>query len=395
MLMFEYIEDLYIEFYKEMLGQVVLTKESDTLSNFYILCLDDRAFTEKQARYIVTLMKKYQTPHWDTLFNYSQLIDAPKFKKSFRTIDHSKRVYIEKLPEGKVVICFKFPYAFKQVFDKEILEHVDGKNTGGYDPAWQARKINFFDVNPISIYEFAVAHNFEIDETVLHAVSETETAWDNSEALTPVGTVTASTVTLVTGNSVSQEFFKQHGQETVEKNQFLAKSMGYPVKLNQPAATVLEKIVSDRSNTFWLQESSQLLELYKLLECKICVILDRTDDKVPWIKHFVAEADALNIDKSKIKICFRESKDQGQQFNAWVKDSGHGGKMDAGDIYIFDHKPAKWLFKNTNFVKIVVTTSKFPPTASLTKDWIDSHPCAIYLSDIKPTVKGNKKLVKL
>jgi hypothetical protein len=171
--------------------------------------------------------------------------------------------------------------------------------------------------------------------------------------------------------------------------------MGYPVSLGRAPTTVLEKIVTEKSNTFWLEETSDLLKIYKELECKICVIIDRTDVKQVWIKEFVSDAAALGITASKIKVCFRENSDQDQGFNSWVKESGHGGKVDEGDIFLFDHKPAKWLFKNPNLITIVVTTSKFPPTASLTRDWIESHPCAIYLSDIKPTVKGNKKLVKL
>jgi hypothetical protein len=397
MLKSNYIEDIFIEFYRRFLNLFPLTygQEMDALHSFYELCVDSKPFTEKQAGYMIMLMKKFKHDVCEQDFDYNDAIITPKFKNPFRVIDSNKKIYIDKASDGKISICFKFPFGFKATFDKEITECVRNRNTGTYDSELQVRKISFFDVNPISVYEFAVKYHFEIDDSIMYAVAETETAWGNIDHLTPTSTVVENNVIFGGKNEISHEFFAEHSTKNISKNLFLSKTMGYPVSLGRTPTTVLEKIVTEKSNTFWLEETSDLLKIYKELECKICVIIDRTDVKQVWIKEFVSDAAALGITASKIKVCFRESSDQDQGFNSWVKESGHGGKVDEGDIFLFDHKPAKWLFKNPNLITIVVTTSKFPPTASLTRDWIESHPCAIYLSDIKPTVKGNKKLVKL
>jgi len=81
--------------------------------------------------------------------------------------------------------------------------------------------------------------------------------------------------------------------------------------------------------------------------------------------------------------------------NKWIKNNNLGGKIEDSDILIFNHKPAKWVFKEDNFVKILVTTMINPSTHAVTKDWLETHPCVIYLTDIRPTVKGNKKIVQL
>jgi hypothetical protein len=221
-------------------------------------------------------------------------------------------IYFEKDSDGKISICFKFPFGFKETFDKEITECVRNRNTGTYDSETQARKISFFDVNPISVYEFAVKHHFEIDDSIMYAVAETETAWENIDHLTPTSTVVENSVIFGGKNEISHEFFAEHSTENISKNLFLSKTMGYPVSLGRAPTTVLEKIVTEKSNTFWLEEISDLLKIYKELECKICVIIDRTDVKQVWIKEFVSDAAALGITASKIKVCFRESSDQDQ-----------------------------------------------------------------------------------
>lgn len=397
MLKSNYVEDIFIEFYYRFLNLISLTstQELDALHSFYELCLSQKPLTEKQAAYMITLMKKYKHDICDKDFDYINAVTSPTFKNPFRVIDNNKKIHIEKTIDGKISVCFKFPFAFKSTFDREIIEHVRNRNTGTYDSETQVRKLSFFEVNPVGVYEFAVKHGFEIDDSIMFAVAETETAWGNIEHLTPKSSIADTGVVFGGKNQISHEFFAQCATENILKNLFLSKTMGYPISLDRAPQTVLEKIAVEKTNTFWIEENSKLLKIYQELECKICVIIDRTDVKQVWIKQFVNDAAALGIAASKIKVCFRESSDQDRGFNAWVKELGHGGKVEEGDIFLFDHKPAKWLFKNPDLIKIVVTTSKFPPTASLTKDWIDSHPCAIYLSDIKPTVKGNKKLVKL
>jgi hypothetical protein len=397
MLKSQSIEEAYKEFYKEILQNFwqLPSREADALSSFFDLCISDRAFTEKQASYMITLMRKYHNVVCDEKFDYSDLLDNPKFKHPFRVIDENKRFYIERSKDGGIYMCFRFPYVFKSTFDKEIAELTENKSGFRFDQESQSRRINFYDFNPIVAFEFAQRHGFEIDESVLHAIAETETAWNNQDQLTPVSIIDAEKILLQAKTQHSQEFFDTQCSGVYLKDLFLAKSMGYPTKFDKTPVNIVEKIAAAKTNTFWIQENSKLFELYKTLNCKIAVILDRNDDTKNWIKNFTDSAEKSGIDRSKIKVCFRDNSKEKNEFNEWIKNNQHGGKVEDGDIYLFDHKPAKWLFKESNYVKIVVTTTKFMPTAPITKDLITTHPCAVYLSDIKPTVKGNTKLVKL
>jgi hypothetical protein len=116
---------------------------------------------------------------------------------------------------------------------------------------------------------------------------------------------------------------------------------------------------------------------------------------LPWLQNFVADADKSEVSREEIKVCFRDSKESDSGINEWIKIAGVGGKVETGRILIFESKPAKWLFKSDIDVTMLVTNNIFPSTSSMTKDWLRSHPCVIYLGDTRPTETKGQKIVEL
>jgi hypothetical protein len=169
--------------------------------------------------------------------------------------------------------------------------------------------------------------------------------------------------------------------------------MGYPAR--DLHSSPRSNLVSSLENSFWIKENQQFFDLYKEVNGKVCIILDRTSNVLEWLQRFVADADASGVSREDIKVCFRENKTESKGLNDWVKLAGVGGKVDTGRIFIFETKPAKWLFKEPKDVKIVVTNCLYPVTNNLTKDLISSHPCVIYLGDIKATEARGQKIVEL
>ena len=96
-----------------------------------------------------------------------------------------------------------------------------------------------------------------------------------------------------------------------------------------------------------------------------------------------------------IKVCFRDSSQSTSQLNAWIKENELGGKVQEGKIFIFNHKPAKWLFKNDISVKIIVTNNLYPDTVISVREWIKSHPCVFYVGNIKPSLQKEINIVDL
>jgi hypothetical protein len=101
------------------------------------------------------------------------------------------------------------------------------------------------------------------------------------------------------------------------------------------------------------------------------------------------------MDTTEIRVCFRLDKDEDHGFNQWVKDSGYGGKVEGGKIFIFQNKPPKWLFSENIDVKIILTNSLYPVPSTTTQTWMDTHTCVCFVGDIKASHVKEKKIVEL
>jgi hypothetical protein len=146
---------------------------------------------------------------------------------------------------------------------------------------------------------------------------------------------------------------------------------------------------------FWLKSNEDFFNIAKLITGRICIVLDRTSNTLQWLQTFISDADRAGIFRDEIKVCFREDKTDTSGLNQWIKGAGVGGKVESGRILIFESKPAKWLFKDNKDVKLLVTNNIYPPTNTLTRDWFSSHPCVIYLGNIKPSEQKGQKIVEL
>jgi hypothetical protein len=392
-----YIEDIYLEFYHRSLSSASLDidpKDSDACENFYQLCSANKPLTEKQANYLIRILKKYKSKICDSTFDYTEDLKEPKFKNAFRIIEDTKRIYIDQEESGKFVVCVQFPYKFKEIFDTE-MEIKYHYPSYVWDEKRYARKADFFKVNFLQLNSFVLEHGFVIDETFQKVVADLEQAIENQENIVPYSTVKNGQVELQLCSDDVREIFLSLDHADLNQQMLSAKTMGFPLRLEKKPENLLEKISSSSSTLFWMKDITELFDLYKRLRSKIVIIIDRAQDTMTWLNDFVEKSEICGIDRQKIRICFRESKNQDTGLNQWVRDNKLGGKVDSADILIFQHTPSKWLFKEENFAKILVTTMINPPTSMITTDWFDSHPCVIYLSDIRPTIKGKRKIVDL
>lgn len=391
-----YIEDVFVEFYSHLLISPIKIDDSDIapIDNFYNLCVVNKPLTEKQANFIIRLLKKYKSKISTSKFDYTDQLVNVKFKNPFRVIDNTKRIYIDQSENDNHLLCLQFPYSFKEVFDKEF-----GSRHHNLDFVWDekryARKINLYKVNFLQVYSFVTEHGFIIDESFQKLVYDLEHALENQEKIIPYSEAENSKINLHLSNKETLEYFSKYISLDICKQMFIAKTMGYPVKLVKKPKTFIEKISSSKSNIFWLKEISSLFEIYETLKFKIAIILDRAQDNIAWLQEFIEQSEISGISKEKIRVCFRDTKSNNTGLNQFIKDNGVGGKLEGADILIFQHSPPKWIFKEENYVKILVTTMITPPTAVITNNWIASHPCVIYLSSIKPTLKGKNQIVEL
>ena len=390
-----YAEDVFLEFYDLVVGLKLRVQPQDlsALTSFYNIVSVDNQLTENQANFILKLFQKYKIPAELANFSFGGPIEKLAWKKSFRIIDFTKRVFVEIDASGRPMVCMRFPYQLKKSFEEEFPSKNHADNSNFWDHDQKIRKLSLYDHNLIHIHEFVKKHGFEIDDTFLIALGEVEEIWQSSESVIPCCDIIDDQVSLINAPSDALEYFSNNLTGKLANDLMLAKSMGYLYR--GQAISFLERISANSSNAFWIKENTNFLQLVKSINGKVCVILDRASRSRDWIKSFVVDADAVGVSRDDIKICFRLTKDEDHGFNQWIKDAGLGGKVEDGKIYIFNHKPAKWLFKDNNDVKLLASNNLFPSTNTLAKDWFSSHPCVIYLGDIKPSEQRGQKIVEL
>lgn len=390
------IEDLFLAF-----GDMVLDPFSTQVpypdygacENFYNIIKSNNLLTKNQANFAVKLLNKYNHLMLEQGIDAKALLASLKWKNTFRELDFTKRCFVEQ-DEDKIWYCFKFPYQLKEIFDKEFSSS-NSFSSGVWDSERRIRKLDFYSYSVIQVLEFLKKHQFEIDQSVLDAEDESESIWENKESIEPYAVIENNMVVIRNATEEAEEFFSNNKKNSINDDLMLVKQMNYVLRDHNPK-THMEKIASVEKNSFWLKNTESALRLFESLDTKICLIMDRSSDYISWIKELVKTADILNIDKSKIKVCFRESKDSDHKdLNSWIKSEGLGGPISQGKLFIFLNSPAKWLYKDLNSFTIVATNMINPPTNNTTQSLFRHHPCIIYIGDIRPTKFKEKQIVEL
>ena len=394
MLSSEFAEDIFVEFYKLVVQQKISIQGQDfsPISSFHEKIINNGELTKNQANFLIKLLEKYKAVSAVAGLDYRNQLNNIKWKKLFRVLDLSKKIYVE-LREGRLEICLKFPYQLKKEFEDDI-ERRDTLHTHSFwDPDDKVRRLDLYHYNLITLYEFACKHNFEIDDTFMNVLSDVEEIWQNSEDAIPRCEIGLEGVQLKNASDDTIEWWQNNKTNSITKNLLLAKSMGFLYQ--EKPRNLVEKIATSQENSFWIKTNQEFFALAKSFSGKICVLLDRSSSTLPWLQNFVADADKNEVSREEIKVCFRDNKDSDSGLNEWVKHAGVGGKVETGRILIFESKPAKWLFKEGNDVTLLVTNNIFPPTNTMARDWFMSHPCVVYLGATKPTEAKGQKIVEL
>jgi hypothetical protein len=390
-----YAEDLFESFYELYHSENLPCQQQDLspMESFYLKIINGEPLTQNQANFLLKLLEKYKTIAAMAGLDYANTLSVVQWRQPFRVLDLSKKIYVDKDDKGQVWVCLKFPYQLKKEFDGEIHGGLDHHTTSFWDAEKKVRCLSLYDFNLVQLYEFAQKHNFEIDDTFMIALSDVEEIWQNAEQVLPFAVISNNTVFLNNATEDAEIFWDRKAVGSHGDNLLLAKSMGYMYQ--GPPTNIIENIAASPSNSFWIKTNKDLFSLYNSITGKVVIVLDRTGNTLAWLDQFIRDVDNAGIPRNDIRVCFRESKESDTGVNSWVKSNSVGGKVEDGKILIFEYKPAKWLFKQSEDVKMLVTNNLYPPTNQLTKDWFESHPCVIYLGDIKPSEQRGQQIVEL
>lgn len=391
-----YIEDLFVDFYSAAIqGKIELVNQDHSVClSFYTAVEDNKALTEKQSNYLLRILSKYQRQAEVAGVDCGDLIQTPVWKHPFRVVDNTKLISVEQDETKTLWIVIKMPYILKEKLDT-LIQTTTHFSHSAWDSDRQVRKIKFYNCNLILLNDFATENNFVRDESFLYALATVEQIWQDQEIAAPMSRITNGVVELINAPQDAATWWDQHQTNDVAHDLFLAKGLGYPALIDKLEKTVIEKITSSAASSFWTKNLTDVFDIFKKVNGAIAVIVNKDRESLQWVQAFALAAQTV-VDNTDIKICFRLSKhEDNQQFNDWIKDSGFGGSIESGKIFIFQGKPAKWLFSNSHDVKLIVTNSLYPIPSSLTQDWMASHPCVLYVGEQKASNIKDKTIVEL
>lgn len=390
-------EDAFLSFYHQIYTGIVPidSRDHSAVLNFYNIISVGDALTENQAKFIVKLLKKYQK-YWNTLpEDITHVVENPQWRQEFRKIDLTKEIFVE-VEDNVPWICLKFPYMLKESFEKEIIHDSEGfLRFFGDDQYWdkerRLRKLNLHNYNILHIYDFVQRNGFKIHESFIEAINLVEDIWNNEETITKKSKISNGKIVLINADEEILDFFEKK-KKNFESDLLLAKSMGF--FFDKKPKSVIEKIAASEETWFWHNNLKNLMTVLATIDGKIVFLLDRSSDFKTWLLKFKLLLDEIN-NQHAVRICFRLNSSEDTEFNTWVKENGFGGKVDEGKFLIFLQKPNKWLFNQTDDVKVVVTNSIYPPNDQIAMYFLQSHPCVIFAGDVKPTDPKGRKIVSL
>lgn len=392
-----YIEDIFLEFYETILisNRVSIQHQDRSASaSFYTIIDHGKPLTKNQGNYVLRILEKYKNTSRDFGLNYIEEIKNPKWRYPFRVIDMTRKIFIERDNDDEICVCLKFPYQLLDEFDAEIFPTADDSAQSTWDSERRIRKIRLYDANLVHLYDFCKKHQFEIDDSFFHCLSQVEEIWQNQDEIISKSFIENGIVFLKNAGKDAEDWFENHKKGEITNDLFLAKSMGF--LYSKPPKTHIERIASKETNMFfWKYPTYQLFEICKKLDGKIAIILDRSEETFEWLKKITESAEQAGFENNEIKVAFRNNKNDEYGLNEWVSTRGYGGKMSEGKIYVFNHKPPKWLFKDKIPVTMLITNALFPATTKLTREWLSSHPCVMFVNGVEPTPYSEIEIGKL
>lgn len=392
---FAYVEDLFLEFYRQtnVSGLSLQSQDQKAANSFYSLLLDNRLITVAQSNYILRILTKHRSI-LDVLNLSAELIDNPKWKHEFRIVEHDCRAWIEFSDQRVPMLLIKHPWHIKEMFEKEVCrKETDSLVRSQWDPEQKVRSFYLFDINPVLLEEFLRKEKFIIEQSLLDYFMDVEKIWDTPEVFYPHATIDNGNVCLINAEESAVHYFSENKKNKLEDDLLLANELGFRLITPHNISWYFE-IFKSKNRFFWIEDINRFFEFSEKIQGKKVIIVNSYKAQ-DWIKTFLLVATSKEISHGKIKVGFRERNSEKGDFNQWVKDNNLGGDLKQADYLIFRDKPPKWLFNSKEDVKIVVINDWLMPSSQSTQSWLSDHHCVVFLGQAKPSTYKGKKVVKL
>jgi len=386
-----YFEDIFLKFYDAVKHDIRFwpRTEQNAILNFYRIISSNNQLTEKQANFVIRLIEKYKDVSSLNKYTVDDLLENAVWKYEFRTIDYSKKVFVEETEDGPV-ICLKCPFNFKQTVET-LLKNSLHYFQNSWDKDRKINVLNPYEINLLDFQEFCRTNEFEIDISFENLVAEYEEILNQEESLYPGFIVDDCEIILKNCNEDVHNFYNENKTSSLKNNLILLKTMGI-VQLNNNSKDMFSVLTASDTNQFYINELVRYFELVEHVNNKAVIVLYDDEHILKWLKTFYNISLNTNFTK-KIKIGFRENADS--SINEWIKENELGGKIEEGDVLIFKNKIPKWIFTKNISIDIFSTNDLIPNRNAVIKQMVRHMPIVVHIAEYEPTTWRDHKIVNL
>lgn len=390
-----YYEDVFVKFVSCVINSSEDIDETDlkAMISFSNMIISQESLTSRQAAYALRMMKKYECLSSLNDYDLSSFLDRAEWKNAFRILDTTKKVWIDK-SRDPYMLCLKYPYECKSIFDSAMSQIVDTAERFIWDKEEKISKISIHRTRLLVLHDILMRNNFIMDDSYLELVSLLETAMENEDNIIPHCIIEKNSVILKNASDTAEDFWKKNKKNEISIDLLIAKQMGFILK-NDHGTDIVKKIATSKANKFWTPDLNKLLELFSRISGKKVILVGGHREFFDDLKKLIESIRQSSIPINKVKICFRESGEQGKVFNDWIRENHLGGKINDEEILIFKDKIPKWLLSQNIDIQLIGINAIYPVTNRYTKIWYDSHHCVIFIGEFKASAPKDEHIVSL
>lgn len=372
------IEDLILHIYDPMNGfdrKALPARDRSILFSIASQLKKPLSLTEKQANLAVKIIN--ENKHlYDKIENLNQLLEAPLYKYTFRSIDSSRKIFI--LNGNTIAVKFPFDHTLNKLLDK-----IPGRKQYNVEHRCHVYKLNEHNIS--TIIQIFQPYNFIVDEQILDWYKQIIDIQYSPEDYVPSVAID-SKVFLKNSNRSMSEYFDTNKTGIIAEDIFLAKTMKIFFN-NETKESIQNLNISEISKRLLLHDSNRLgvtkynkqdicMMLQELNTYPILVLVDDDEKEfIAWVTSFIQ----YGVKQSEISVLFRS--DKNTLFNDYIKDQKLNNLVDKNTKIVFiRNKMPKILYK-INFVpKVVISNNTFYVHYTSQK-MVDSHPLVLYYNE--------------
>jgi hypothetical protein len=291
------------------------------------IVLSPNFITENQGRLLLKILSENLKNFNDLSSEVESSLLSPKWSKSFRPVDRTKKMYLSKDEPG-IILEFAFSSPLRKLMNG-IWKEVSGISQINTGKIYQA---DLTEKNIVTLYETFEPHGFEIEEKI-HNFYNTIKSWSKIEVENQF------LLTNFSHANFQKVITQDLGLETeIDKSVIRDRSVRYQYFVDDTSKNpenLTEKMAFRKSNKVWISKTETGLDeifssLLKLKRLPTMVIFDNNDHKKCFeeLKNLHENLEKNGIFDG-IGMYFRLPNDEyGIQFNKFIADHQYNAQLD-------------------------------------------------------------------